>query len=100
MGLVLGGEEPDGVDAVELQGVAFWLVRGAVALVWLFLAVPDHPVLHPIVGAQIAEAVLDCALTPDPVARVVVAERLLDLGALFEFWVRFGSGRCWWREGG
>ena len=43
LGLVLGAEEPAGVGAVELQGVAFWLVWGAVALVQLFLAVPDHP---------------------------------------------------------
>ena len=54
----------------------------------------------PPVVPQVAEAVLDCALTPDPVARVVVAERLLDLRALFESWVRLGRGRCWWREGG
>ena len=67
VGLVLGGEEPDGMGAVELQGVASWLVRGAVALVQLLLVVPDHPNLYPIVGAQVAEAVLDCALTPDPV---------------------------------
>ena len=32
VGLVLGGEEPDGVGAGELQGVALWLVLGAVAL--------------------------------------------------------------------
>ena len=33
VGLVLVGAEPDGVGAVELQGVAFWLVQGAAALV-------------------------------------------------------------------
>ena len=33
VGLVLVGAEPDGVGAGELQGVAFWLVRGAAALV-------------------------------------------------------------------
>ena len=33
VGLVLGGEEPDGSDAGELERGAFWLVRGAVALV-------------------------------------------------------------------
>ena len=72
------------MGAVELQGVAFWFVRGAAALVQLPLAVPDHPDLWPSVVSQVAEAVLDCALTPDPVARVVVAEGLLDLPAFFE----------------
>ena len=52
------------------------------------------------VGAQVPEVVLDCALTPDPVASVVVAERLLDFRALFEFRVRFGLGQFWWCEGG
>ena len=33
VGLVLVGAEPDEVGAGELQGVAFWLVRGAAALV-------------------------------------------------------------------
>ena len=33
VGLVLFGAESDGVGAGELQGVAFWLVRGAAALV-------------------------------------------------------------------
>ena len=33
VGLVLVGAEPDGVGAGELQGVAFWLVRGPAALV-------------------------------------------------------------------
>ena len=33
VGLVLFGAEPDGVGAGELQGVAEWFVRGAVALV-------------------------------------------------------------------
>ena len=100
VGLVLGSAEPDGVGAGELQGVAFWLVLAAAALVQLLLAVPDHPDLWPPVVFQVAEAVLDCAFTPDPVALVVVAEGLLDLGALFESWVRLGRGRCWWREGG
>ena len=45
------------------------------------LAVPDHPDLCPPVVPQVAEPVLDCALTPDPVARVVIAEGLLDLRA-------------------
>ena len=80
--------------------MAFWLVRGAAALVYLLLAVPDHPDLWPPVLPQVAEAVLDCALTPDPVARVVVAEGLLDLRALLESWVRSGRGRCWWWKGG
>ena len=33
VGLVLVGTEPDGVGAGQLQGAAFWLVRGAAALV-------------------------------------------------------------------
>ena len=33
VGLVLGGEDLNRVGAVKLQGVAFWLVWGAVALV-------------------------------------------------------------------
>ena len=33
VGLVPVSAEPDGVGAVELQNVAFWLVRGAAALV-------------------------------------------------------------------
>ena len=45
-------------------------------------------------------AVLDRALTPDPVACVVVGEGLLDLRTFFEPWVRFGRGLCRWREGG
>ena len=56
--------------------------------------------LWPPVVPRVAEAVLDCALPPDPVAGVVVAEGLLDLRALFESWVRLGRGRSWWREGG
>ena len=59
------------------------------------LAVPDQPDLWPPVVPQVAEAVLDCALTPDAVARVVVAEGLLDLRACFQSWVRLGWGRCW-----
>ena len=88
------------MGAGELQGVAYWLVRGAAALVYLLLAVPDHPDLWPPVVPRFLEAVLDRALTPDRVACVVVAEGLLDLRAFFESWVRFGRGRCWWREGG
>ena len=88
------------MGAGELQGVAFWFVRGAVALVQLLLAVPDHPDLWPPVVPEVVEAVLDCALTPDPVARVVVAEGLLDFRAFLESWVRLGWGGCWWREGG
>ena len=59
--------------------MALWLVRGAVALVNYLLAVPLHPDLHPTVWIRVLEAVLDRALTPDPVVRVVVAERLLDV---------------------
>ena len=57
------------------------------------------PGFAPPLGAQFLEAVLDRALTPDPVARVVIAERLLNIRAFFELWVRFGLGRCLWREG-
>ena len=53
---------------------------------------PDHPDLWPPVVPRVAEAVLDRALTPDPVACVVVAEGLLDLRALFESWVRLRGG--------
>ena len=81
VGLVLGSDASDGVGAVELKGVAQWLVRGAAALVELLLAVPGHPDLRPTVWAQVLEAVLDHALTPDPVAHVVVVERLLDFHA-------------------
>ena len=52
----------------------------------------------PPVEAQFLEAVLDGALTADPVACVVVAEGLLDFRAFFELWVRFRLGRCLWRE--
>ena len=45
------------------------------------------------------EAVLDRALTPDPVACVVVAEGLLDLRTFFEPWVRCGRG-LWLVAGG
>ena len=55
---------------------------GAAALVELLLAIPGHPNLQPTVWARILEAVLDRALPPDPVARVVVAEGLLDSPAL------------------
>ena len=78
------------MGAVELQSLALWLVRGAVALVQLLLAVPGHADWHPVVGAQFPEAVLDRAIRPDPVACVVVAERLLDFRAFFKFWGRFG----------
>ena len=54
----------------------------------------------PPVVPKFAEAVLDRALTPDPVACVVVAEGLLDLRALFKSWVCLGWGQCLWREGG
>ena len=53
----------------------------------------------PPLSHRVAEAVLDCALTPDPVPRVFVAVGLLDLRALFESWVRLGWGRRWWRGG-
>ena len=98
--LVFVSAELDRVGAVELQVVAFWLVRGAAALVEVLPAVPDHSDLWPPVVPQVAEAVLDRALAPDPVARMVIAEGLLDLRAFFEPWVRLGWGRCWWREGG
>ena len=65
-----------------------------------FWRCPDHPDLWPPVVPQVAEGVLDFALTPDPVARVVVAEGLLDLRAFFEFWVRLGWGRCCCGKGG
>ena len=100
VGLVLGGDALDGVGAVKLQGVALWLIRGASALVELILAVPLHPDLHPTVWARVLEAELNRALTPDPVARVVVAEKLLDFRAFLELWARFGLGRSLWREGG
>ena len=48
--LVLGGDASDGLGAVEVQGVALWLVWGAAALVELLLAVPLHPDLHPLFG--------------------------------------------------
>ena len=94
MGLVLSGDVLDGVGVVEPQGLALWLVPGASALVELLLAVPVHPDLHPIILAQVLEAVLDRALTSDPVARVVVAERLFRLRAFLELWACFGLGRC------
>ena len=84
----------------ELHGVASWLVWGASALVLLLLAVPCHPDLDPTIWARVLEAVLDCALTPDPVARVVGAERMLDLRAFLELWLCFWLGRCVWRKGG
>ena len=87
------------VGAVELQGVALWLVRGA-ALVKLSVAVPGHPDLHPTIWARAMEAVLYCALAPDQVPHVVVAEGLLNSRALLELSVCFGLGRCLWREGG
>ena len=62
--------------------------------------VPGHPDLHPIVWALILIAVLDRALTPDAVACVVVAERLLDFRVFLELWVCFGLVRCVWRKGG
>ena len=80
--------------------MALWLVRGAAAFIELLQAVPLRPDLHPTVWARVLEAVLDRALTPDQVARVVVAERLLDSRAFLELWIRVGLGRCLWREGG
>ena len=80
--------------------VAECLVWGAAALVELLLAVPGHPDLHATLWARLLEAVLDPAVSPDPVARLVVAERLLDLCAFLELWVRFGLAQCVWREGG
>ena len=100
VGLVLEADASDGLDAVELQGVALSVVWCAAALVELFLAVPLHPELHPTLWARVLEVVLDCALTPDPVTGVVVAERLLDSCAFLQMLVRFGLGRCLWREGG
>ena len=92
VGLVLGADTPDGVGVAELQGVALWLVRGASALIELLLVVPLHPDLHQTVWAWVLEAVLDPTLTRDPLARVVIAERLLDFRAFL--------GRCLRREGG
>ena len=92
VGLVQGGDASDGVVALELQGVT--------ALVQLPLGVPGHPDLHPTVWARFLEALLDRALAPDPVARVVVAEGLLDSRALLKLRVCFGLGRCPLREGG
>ena len=100
VGLVVGADAPDGVGAVELQGVALGLVWGAAALVELLLAVPGYPDWHPTVRAQVLEAVLDRSLAPDAVARVVVAEGLLNSRTLLELWVCFGVGWCLWREGG
>ena len=99
-GLLLRGDASDGVGTVELEGVTVWLVLGAAALVEYPLAVPGHPNLHPTVWTRVQGAVLDRALEPDPVARVVVAEGLLDCRALVDLWVRFGLGRCLWREKG
>ena len=87
------------MGAVEIKGAALWLVQG-IALVKLSLAVPGHPDLHLSVLAFAVEAVLDCALAPDPVARVVVAEGLLDPRALLELWLCFALRRWLWREGG
>ena len=87
VGLFVGGEAPDGVASLELQAVALWLVRGAAALIELPLAVPCQPYMHPTVWARVLEAVLDSALAPDPVPRVVVAEGLLDSRAPLKLWV-------------
>ena len=70
------------MGAVELQGFALCLVRGA-GLVKLGFAVPLHPEFHPTVWALPFEVVLDRALAPDPVAHVVVAVWLLDSRASF-----------------
>ena len=45
------------------------------------MALPGYPGLHPTVRVKVLEALMDCALTPDSFARVVVAERLLDFRA-------------------
>ena len=100
VGLVLGGDAPDGWALLSSKVWPSGFVRGASALVELLLAVPGHPDLYPLVWARVLEAVLDRALTPDPVAPVVVAARLLDLRAFLELWVCFGLGRCVWRKGG
>ena len=98
MSLVLRSDAADGVGAVELQGVALCLVRGA-GLVEVRLAVPLHPDVHPAAWAPALEAVLDHPFEPHPVARVVVAEGLLDRRAVLEFLVGVGLWRCWWWEG-
>ena len=94
VGLASENEASDGVDVVEPQGVALWPGQGAAALLDLLLAVPLHPDLHSTVWAWVLEAVLHRGLTPDRVACVVVAPRLLDSHAFLEMWVRFGLGRC------
>ena len=60
-------------------------------LVQLGLAAPAYLDLRPALVALAFEAVQDLPLAPDPVACVVVAEGLLDLHALFEFWVVCGD---------
>ena len=87
------------MGAVEIHRAALWLVQ-RIALVELSLAVPGHPDVHPSVLALAVEAVLDCALAPDPVARVVVTEGLLDPRTLLELWLCFALRRWLWREGG
>ena len=79
VGLVFVDAEPDGSALLSSMVYAFWPVWGAAALVQLLLAVQDHPHLWPPIIPQVAEAVRDCALTPDTVACVVVAAGLLDL---------------------
>ena len=90
--LVFREDTSDGVGAVGLQGVALWIVRGAASLVQLLMAVPLHLILHPTLWAWVREAVLDCALTPEPSACVVVDERFLDSRGFLELWVRFLAG--------
>ena len=61
---------------------------------------PLHPDLHRIVLAPALKAVFDCALTRDPVSRVVVVVGLLDSRARLELSVSFQLLGCLWREGG
>ena len=98
VGLVRGVGALNELSAADLQGVALCLVRGA-GLVELGLAVPLHTNLHPPVWAFALEAVLDRALTPDPVDRVAVLEGLLDSCAWSELRVCFGLWRCLWWQG-
>ena len=99
MGLVVRADASEGVGVVQLQTVVFWLVRGAAALVQLLLTVPLHPNWHPTVWTRVLEAVLDRTLTADPVARVVVAKRLLDSPAFFGTPGTFRSGAMPMAEG-
>ena len=98
-GSFLGGDGLDELGALELQGLALRASQGA-GLVELGLAVPLLPDLHPGNRALGLEAVLHRPLAPDPAARVVVAEGLLESPVRLEFLVHIRLWRCLWREGG